>query len=557
MTLIDLKSRKEAVSFNLRAGELYAVEFDPTSKWLAMGTSAGNVTIWRVNSDMLFAGPRHTSETYAVAFSHDGEWLASGGADSTARVAKTATGGQRLALGHGDWVEDVAFGPDSSWFVTVSDDNFVHVWETQTGTEKFRMAHGSFILRVEVSPNGQWIASSSFDKTARVWDSASGSLMKEISLAGQGPSLAFTPDGEHLITGDRAGRVGIWDISDLNARVGYLVFPELVRKAKFNSTGEWTMFNSDDKKVWQIPTSELTTLHVGTEGKSVLTLDGISSQFKISPDSKWIVISETYGKRALLFNLETKVSFVLPLDADVSGLAFSADNKLVATTYENGTKAIIWNVGNGEKLDEIAFNGTAYTISFDPRDASLAIGLNNEISLWDVAAKKEIAMLNQIGEIRSLTYSREGNWLATTSSEGSIYVWDMQSGNLTAPRYQLLQGGHITSLDFSTDGRWLASGGGNGFAYLWDLSSGEEYARLPHSNSVTSVSFSNDSRLLMTVSRKAVQVWDTEAIRPIKTESIVETACARLIQNLSETDWLIFFEDEPYRQICSSLRAGQ
>ncbi|MBI5838607.1 MAG: TIR domain-containing protein [Chloroflexi bacterium] len=557
MSLINLQSRKEALSFNLSAGEIFTVTFDPTSKWLAIGSSEGNVTLWRVNTGVSFSGPRHSSEVYSVAFSQDGNWLVSAGADSTARSAKTVSGGQKYLLQHGDWVEDIAFSPDGSWFATASDDNLVHVWDTETGVEKFRMPHGGFVLKVEISPDGQWIASTGFDKTVRVWNAASGSLLKEISLNEIGSALAFTPDGSRLITGDRSGAVNIWDISELNARVGYLVFPELVRKAKFNTTGEWTMFNSDDKSVWMIPTSELKSVHNGTEGTRVLTLNNISSQFKLSPDSKWIVISETYGKQAILYNLENKTSFVLPLNSDVTGLAFSADSKQAATTYEKGNTVILWDVNTGQKMEEIPFEETAFTISYDPVDAILAIGFQNKTVLWDIAAKKEIRSLEQIGEIRSLTYNRDGSWLATTSSDGSVYLWQMQSGDTSGPKYRLQQGGNVTSLDFSSNNQLLASGGGNGFAYLWDLATGEELARLPHNTSVTSVSFSNDGSLLMTVARKTVQVWDITVIKPIKTENIVENACSRLSENMSENNWKYFFNNEPYQQACPNLPIGK
>ncbi len=557
VSLLNLKTRKEEVSFDLRSGEIFTVTFDPTSKWLAIGTSEGHVTFWRVNTDLSYAGPEHSSEVYAIAFSPDGEWMTSVGADSTARVAKTLSGGQVRSLLHGDWVEDVVFSPDGSWFVTVSDDNLVHVWDTKSGREKLRMEHGGFVQKVDVSPDGQWIASTGFDQTVRIWDVASGSLMKEISLDGIGAALTFSPDGRKLIVGDRNGHLSIWDISELNARVGYIEFPEYVHKAKFNATGEWVLFNSDDKNIWMIPSDQLTKLHEGSHGTKILTLKNISGQFKISPDSKWIVVSETYGKSALLYNLETKVSWSLPLNADVTGLAFSLDSKKVAITYESGPSVLIWDVETGKQLQEIPFQVVPFTSAYSPKDNTLAIGFTGKIILWDIDNKKEIAMLPQLGEIRSLNFSKDGNWLATSSSDGSIYLWDMINGNLTEPAYKFQQGGTITSLDFSYNDKWLASAGGNGFAYIWDLTTGQEIARMSHSNSVSSVSFSADNSQLITVSRKVVQVWDVAALDHIKTDEIDKIACSRLTENMTESVWEFFFQDESYQRTCPNLPAGK
>jgi WD40 repeat protein len=557
VTLINNKSRKETVSFNLAAGEIYVAAFDPSSEWLAIGTSEGYITLWRVNTGFSKAGPKHTSEVYAIAFSRDGKWLASGGADSAARLAKTESGGQKFALPHADWVEDVAFGPHGSWFVTVSDDNLVRVWDTEKGVEKLRMEHGGFVQRVEVSPNGEWIATTGFDRTVRIWDSASGSLAQEISLDDTGSALAFSPDGNRLIVGDRAGNISIWDLSALKARIGYIEFPEFVHKAKFNSTGDWVLFNSDDKNIWQLPASELTTVHNGTAGTKVLSLKNISGQFKISPDSKWIVVSETYGAKAVLYNLETQDQRSLPLPEDVTGLAFSWDSGQVAITYKDGKEVLTWSVGMEGEPVSLPFDAVTFTSSYSPIDPILAIGVTGRTILWDTSTNSELASLAQLGEIRSLTFSKDGTWLATTSTEGSIFLWDMKNRNYDAPAYSFLQGGSISSLDFSGNNQWLASGSKDGFAYLWNLTTGEEVARLPHSHSVTSVSFSADSTMLMTVSRKVVQIWDINAVEAIEAGSIAEEACARLVSNMSLSEWKFFFNDEEYHKTCPNLPEGK
>ena len=114
----------------------------------------------------------------------------------------------------------------------------------------------------------------------------------------------------------------------------------------------------------------------------------------------------------------------------------------------------------------------------------------------------------------------------------------------------------LRSSNFSYNDKWLASAGGNGFAYIWDLATGQEIARMSHSNSVTSVSFSADNSQLITVSRKVVQVWDVAALNQIKTNEIDKIACARLTENMTESTWEFFFHDESYQLTCPNLPAG-
>jgi len=556
MTLINLAKVREEVSFDLNSGEVYTLAFSPTSEWLALGLSNGQVTIWRVNTADSKAGPKHNSEVNTIQFSPDGNWLVSVGADNTARVTRTISGGTKYILPHNDWIEDVAFSPDGSWFATASDDTLVRVLTTETGREKFRMQHAGFVVDVEVSPNGQWIATTGSDNTARIWDATSGTLVREIVLETSGTTLAFSADNNRLIISDYDGHIGIWDISSLNARVGYLTFPNLVHKAKFSYTGEWVVFNADDQNLWLVPAEQLTTLHDGTQGTKILTLENITAQTKVSPDSKWVAVTEINESRANLFNIETSTRHILPHNSDISGIAFSADSKLFATTNEKGKSVYIWNVESGQQLEEIPFNEVAFTISFNPLDRTLAIGFSNKIVIWDIANKKEIAALQQVGDIKSLNFSKNGHWLATTSSAGGISVWDMSSGQPSIPTNTFLQNGSITSLDFSVDEKFLASGGANGYAYIWDLVSGEERARLPHGNSVTSVAFSPVGDQLLTVSQKIVRVWDVSQLELITTENITEMACAKLQKNLSATNWKFFFPREEYRLLCPNLPQG-
>ena len=67
-----------------------------------------------------------------------------------------------------------------------------------------------------------------------------------------------------------------------------------------------------------IPADQLTTLHDGTQGTKILSFNNLTNQTKVSPNSKWIAITETYASRAVLYNIETKVLHTLPHPADIS-----------------------------------------------------------------------------------------------------------------------------------------------------------------------------------------------------------------------------------------------
>ncbi|NOH02225.1 MAG: TIR domain-containing protein [Chloroflexi bacterium] len=556
VAVVNLDLRRTVYTFNFSNGPVNVVKFHPNGDWLSVGVKNGRVRLWKVSTGVLQPGPYHEAEVFDIAISPDGKIMVSISADSTARISRAESGRQTHVLQHPDWVRDVAFAPDSSWFATASDDKIVRVFDANTGVEKIRMYHGSFVQKVEVSPDGNWVASTGSDLSVRVWDAQSGALMLEPFLDDTGSALVFSPDGKRIIAGDRSGNITIWDISSLYARVGIIEFPQRANKAKFDPAGNWVLINTNDRNLWQIPVSEITTIHDGGLGTPILTFDEVSAQTKISPDSKWVAVSinsETGSPRALLYNLETQVLHTLPHDTNISGLAISPDSKRLATTNEGNSIVYIWDIETGQLANSIPFEETAFTSAYSPRDSILAIGLTNKIVLWDTASGKEAAALKQVGRIRSLNFNSDGNWLATTTSEGSINIWDMNETDLTAPRYRFLQDGRITSLDFNSRKQWLASGGDDGYVYLWDLSTGQEVMRIPHGDSVAGVSFSPDGQLLATVSRKIVQFWDVDLLLPIATEELADAACSRLVRNLNPSQWEFFFNDDEYDLLCPAL----
>jgi WD40 repeat protein len=552
-TLIDLGNPEKAPYDIKRSSAVFAVTFSPNSEWIAIGEANGEVIIWNLARKFFLKSSRHRDEVYVVKFSPDGKWIATGGADSTVRVSEALTGQERQVLTHGDWVEDIAFSPDGSWFAVASDDNRVWVWETETGQEKLRLKHDDFVQKVRISNDGRWIASSSFDRTLRIWDAASGGQMMQIPLEAEGAGLAFNADSTRIVVGDQKGNLSFWDTSYLQARLNTIEFPEYVHEALFSSTNEWMLVNTDERLVWQFPADQVLEITSTKQGTSIISAEALTYDLGISSDSKWVVAGERENKRAILYNLEAGTTSLLNHGAKVLGVDFSSDNLFVATSGDNA-KVSLWDVSSGEREFDLENPSTVFSVAFQPGGVQLAAGMHAKIMIWDTQTQEQVIALLQAGDIDKVEYSNDGRWLATASSEGAIYVWDANANYAGEPMVLRLNG-QAQAVTFSPDNRLLAAGGSNGFAYLWDLSIGEEVSRLPHSEAVTSVSFSNDGNLLATVSRKTVQLWDVPALPLVPTSELITVACSHLTTNLSESEWDIFFRGEKYRPICPDLQA--
>lgn len=556
VSLISVDTRRVLYTFNFANGPVSVVKFRADGNWITIGTKEGRVRLWKVMTSLLESGPRHNGEIFNILISPNEKLALSVSADSTARISRAETGRETHIMNHTDWVEDAAFSPDSSWFVTVSDDKIVRVFDSETGIEKIRMYHGSFVQKVEVSPDGKWIASTGYDHTLRIWDSQTGALMLEASLEGIGSALVFSPDGNRVIAGDRDGNLTIWDIASLDTRVGFISFPEYVNKAKFDPAGNWILFNTDDLSLWQIPTSEIANITDGTLGTQLLKFDELTSQMKISPDSKWVALSinsEQNNSRTILYNIETKEEVTLQHGSDVTTLAISSDSKQIATTNTGSSAVAIWDIQTGELITNVLFDETAYTSAYSPKDPILAVGLTDKIILWNMETNSQAAVLSHPGKMRSVIFNQDGSLLATANFDGDIFIWDMSTTTPIEPKFKFFQDSTITSMEFNPARPWLATAGTDSYVYIWDVTTGSEVIRIPHSDTVSGVNFSPDGALLATVSRKTVQFWDTNQFVPITKDKLIEIACSRLTRNFVLDEWTYFFGDEPYRKLCPKL----
>ncbi len=536
------------------------VKFSPSGGFLAFGTTIGTVEFWQATNNFFYRGPKHTGSNYlALEFSPDNQWLVSGGGDSFSRLTKR-DGTVKDSIPHGDWVEDVAFGPDPSWYVTVSDDNKVRVIETDTGAEKVRMSHANFIQKVDVSPDGQWIAATGYDKLVRIWDSVSGSLMLEFPLTANGSAVSFNQDGTRVIAADESGTISIWDVSSLYARLNTIEFTEFLHEAHFTPSGEFLIVNADDYNVWKIPASETTTLKNGRQGEAILRARSLTYDTAISPDGTWVAVVENDNvnpqfNRASIVSMDGKTTVPLEHGGEVTSVGFTRDSQFTLTAGVNGM-LVAWEAGTSNRSFEIDNGEPIFSLAVSPESDFVITGLRNKAKVWDVTTRQLVTEIPLSGQVVSLVFSKDGQWLAAGSARESVTLWKVEASSFTRAGSDMQFGGILNTLAFSPDGQWLSGGDTTGFAYFWDVATTEELSRVRHSDPVTSVTFSPDGTQLVTVARKVVRVWDIAAIQVYSRSELKSFACKHFTSNLSPGAWSAFFDSETYRPICLDLREG-
>jgi WD40 repeat protein len=178
--------------------------------------------IWNAQTGALVR--RWPGYLQSAAFSPDGRRLV----DSSLRVRSLQNGAELLRLSHqGAWnVNSLEYSPDGQRIAGACND-VVRVWDAESGSELLCLqGHTGDLQCVAWSPDGQRILSGALDGTVRVWDAQSGA--QRLCLRGHESfvnSVAYFPDGRRVVSAGDDGTLRIWSTSS-DAPMRQLIDPE-------------------------------------------------------------------------------------------------------------------------------------------------------------------------------------------------------------------------------------------------------------------------------------------------------------------------------------------
>lgn len=324
--------------------------------------------------------------------------------------------------GHRLEVWSLALGPDNTTLVSGSKDGAVLVWDTAAK----RREQSNVTLPVTVLA-WSFLADSrailTLDKLGRVarWQGNDFQQSQPLLELGTNTFAAcLSADGRLLAAASPGGTTQVWDVQQ-----GSLL-PELTPKAggdlpvKFldRSSHLLTQRRKDGVfREWDV-----------TSGREIRSwqISGAGPGWKtaFSPDDQWFLALDGEGSGQLR-HLVTKRDTPLDLK-QVSGTAFSPDGRLLAAVSILGI-GHLYDTATGRMTATLqGFLQGAHSVSFSPDGQRLAIGSNgNEaIKLWDVENLQELLTLKGQGSMfNSVTFSSDGNVLASSNSRGILHIW--------------------------------------------------------------------------------------------------------------------------------------
>ena len=194
------------------------VAFAPDNTTVATGSADGSVRLWAVPDGKArrVLSSAGMGAVLAVAFSPDGKLLAAAGEDRAIRIWELKTGRvlERME-GSTDAVLTIAFSPHASILASAGRDQAVRTWRVSNGKLRSTwLGHGGRVWSIAFASDGETLASASIDGTIRFWDVLTGQQVTQLERTPEARAIAFTPEGQLLISTGAKPAVQIAQLGD-------------------------------------------------------------------------------------------------------------------------------------------------------------------------------------------------------------------------------------------------------------------------------------------------------------------------------------------------------
>ena len=368
-------------------------------------------------------------------------------------------------------------------------------------------------------------------------------------------SVAFSPNGKLLATGDTNGEIRLYQVADgkqLLTVKGHIGF---IWPVAFSPDGHIFASGGDDQKVklWNTNTGQCLANLQGHSG-------GIWS-IAFSPDGQLLASSsEDHTVKLWDTSSDQCLKTLQGHSNRVTSVTFSTQGTTLASGSDDQTVKL-WDTGSGQCLKTMEVeNSGSRSVAFSPDCQTLASGCHNQtVSLFDVFTGQCFQTLHGHTDcVNSVAFTSDGQTLASSSDDQTVKLWDTSTGRClttlhghnsrvwsvafslegktlvsgsddqtvklwetsTGKCLKTLQGycNGIWSVTFSPQGTTLASGSNDQTVRLWDATTGECLTTMSgHSNRVTSVAFSPQGTILASGSEdQTVRLWDTTSAQCLK-----------------------------------------
>ena len=497
-------------------GYVSSVHFSPNGKWVIIFTiNSGNRTIKVMdiqNGECIMQIDAH-DDSEDLACSSNGKWVATATMKGVVMVLDIQTGEciAQMDRGKHKWksndISKLQFSPDGKLLAATAgnpklysnDDELlnpdaegpqIYVWCPETGEVILKFAGENFTfssdsrLLAGACPDETMNDDEQVDRWVSVWDVTSREHISQFTGHDDWiEAVAFSPCGQFVASSD--GILRVWDIATGAEKHVSPNFPDF-NKVFYSEEGELCVII-----VQSSPNLSIEVWNVEHREKifEIFDIDGLAYSFARA-------YTERLAKTASYKQTDAKIpKFSTVQEPQVPAWHVLQVNWLDDQTLvsDNSSGLVLWDVNKKSVRDTVSIDGgwmDAFTVlssgkmlvSYFPDDSKVCVASIPDQLIAEFTFPDELLELN-----RYRTFAPTGEYVATGSSEGTVYVW-----NLKQPEHPIRLKGHtdyVYRCAFSWDGKRLVSGASDETARVWDVELGKEIAKLPIDESCTAWGF--------------------------------------------------------------------
>lgn len=431
----------------------------------------------------------HQPSVRDVRFTPDGKYLVSSGhfdSDSVIRVWDVATGKavQRLFLrkeGNTESLTGFVLTPDGKQLIASFYDGVLGVWDLESGEPVAGLQrHRGSINALALSPDSKLLATAGGEGTIVIstldrldeplGTYVTGDYTPEDSIfldEFSATTIAFTPDGQHLVAGVSKGKPVVTPKQDGKnppklVTTGVDMANEVVILRAGDAKHIRTLARLDDGYDRDLDGNEMNSVAVSPDGKRILVGRMNYIPRDVVPDRVVAFSSSLCIAEVQMWDFETG-ELIKDLRKDEFDQSFgyatlSTDGKIVALG-EFGAVHLI-DAQTGKTIRRIPVDGWwGRKVTFSPDGRLMASSVGNTIGLWNVETGKRLfdEAPGHAGMVDTVDYSPDGQLIAT-AGDNRFHVWDAHTGEHLFSR-TFGPEGRVRRLQFSQNGKRLAVAG--------------------------------------------------------------------------------------------------
>ncbi len=535
-------------------GKITFVTFTPDGRLLLAAHQLGVIAMWETATGKFIGtlggserAPPNTINPMArvgghggvitcLAISPDGQRIASGCVDRLVRIWDMKTKKQLLQFeGHNGPINSVAFSPDGQRIASGCTQSFRSDYlrslsgQTTLWNSKTRDVISSYPRHDNPTEASLGESSLCFSSdghlmigmdgsTIKIWDGHSGKEIGELKgHVAQVLGLDISADAQRVVSCSEDRSLRIWSLAQSES----VVWPghsEVV-------TG--VAFNDDGQQLASAATDEI-LIRQTTTGDVVRRIPKTPNSLR-SGRELWNVVEQAAPERrsiSLVSVWDSQPQITLHHEHRIPRvMALNPDRRILATSTGDSMVVVLWDAAEGTELCRFRHGSKTLSgrpseetdhevpkvtcLAFSPTEPIVASGGNDrEITLSRVIGDQlqHRHLIGHRGAVTSIAFSPGGQQLASVSEDGTVRLWNVESGELVMS--SISQPLPLLQLAFSPDGRRIVTGTGSRLARgvdpeiaeikLWDVETLSEVLTFtsPHLGNVQGLAFSPDGFIL-------------------------------------------------------------